>query len=113
MEKSTKANNTKPILGVTMGDFNGIAPEVIMKALSDARVLRSAAIVIYGSTKVFSYYRKQFKLDQFSYNRISKLDQLHFKKVNILDLGDHPPLPLALYKHTALPPGIHSLDLPR
>ena len=56
MEKSKKSkSNDKPIIGITLGDINGIGPEVIIKALSDSRILNIITPVIYGSTKILSY----------------------------------------------------------
>ena len=44
------------ILGITQGDMNGIGYEVIIKALSDARILDMCTPVIYGSSKAFGIY---------------------------------------------------------
>ena len=46
-----------PIVGITCGDINGVGPEVIMKILSDPRITKLCTPVIYGSGKVFAYYR--------------------------------------------------------
>ena len=37
----------KPLLGISIGDINGIGPEVILKALADARVYANFTPVIY------------------------------------------------------------------
>ena len=50
-------NNKKPIVGITQGDGNGIGYEVIIKSLADARILDSFTPVIYGSSKIFGFYR--------------------------------------------------------
>ena len=52
-------NNKKLIVGITQGDGNGIGYEVIIKSLADARILDSFTPVIYGSSKIFGFYRKQ------------------------------------------------------
>ncbi len=55
----------KPIVGITQGDGNGIGYEVIIKSLADARILESFTPVIYGSSKIFGFYRKSIhNLDQ-------------------------------------------------
>ena len=51
-------NNRKPIVGITQGDGNGIGYEVIIKSLADSRILESFTPVIYGSSKLFGFYRK-------------------------------------------------------
>jgi 4-hydroxythreonine-4-phosphate dehydrogenase len=43
-----------PVLGITMGDAAGIAPEVIAKSLANAAVARSCRCVIYGDRHAFS-----------------------------------------------------------
>lgn len=48
----------KPIVGITQGDSNGIGYEVIIKALSDPRILDMFTPVIYGSSKLFGFYKK-------------------------------------------------------
>ena len=48
----------KPRIGITLGDLNGIGPEVVIKALTDNRLLSMITPVVYGSTRVLSYYRK-------------------------------------------------------
>ena len=49
----------KIVLGITQGDTNGIGYEVIIKALSDARILEMCTPVVYGSSKAFGFYKKQ------------------------------------------------------
>ena len=49
----------KIVLGITQGDTNGIGYEVIIKALSDARILEMCTPVVYGSSKAFGFYKKR------------------------------------------------------
>ena len=44
---------SKIVVGITQGDTNGIGYEVIIKTLSDARVLDMCTPVVYGSSKAF------------------------------------------------------------
>ncbi len=50
--------NRKLIVGITQGDGNGISYEVIIKALADERTLDLFTPVIYGSSKIFGFYKK-------------------------------------------------------
>ena len=47
----------KPVIGITMGDYNGIGPEVILKALHNNQMNRICTPVVYGSMKVMNRYR--------------------------------------------------------
>ena len=49
----------KLVVGITQGDGNGIGYEVIIKALADERILELCTPVIYGSSKIFGFYKKQ------------------------------------------------------
>lgn len=74
-----------PKIGITIGDINGIGPEVIMKALSDNRLLNYMTPVIYGSTKALSYYRKSLKIDDFNYTHVKNDTEFIPKKVNVIN----------------------------
>ncbi|GAB4238909.1 MAG: 4-hydroxythreonine-4-phosphate dehydrogenase PdxA [Ekhidna sp.] len=83
-ESSKKKGN--PIIGISIGDINGIGPEVIIKALEDARITRHFTPVIYASGKVISYYRKNFEKDHFNYQQIPDIDKVAHKKINVLNV---------------------------
>ncbi len=79
--------NKKLIVGITQGDGNGIGYEVIIKALSDERMLDLCTPVIYGSSKIFGFYRKQIhNLEQQpNTNVITSVKDVHPKRINILN----------------------------
>ncbi|WP_425391840.1 4-hydroxythreonine-4-phosphate dehydrogenase PdxA [Ekhidna sp.] len=83
-ESSHKKN--KPLIGITIGDVNGIGPEVIIKSLEDNRILRQFTPVIYGSGKVISYYRKGLDKENFNYQQITGIEKVVHKKVNVLNV---------------------------
>lgn len=86
MDKSARsANNEKPIIGITIGDINGIGPEVIIKSLADTRILKICTPVIYGSTKVLAYYKKAIKAEDFNYSQARAQDQFHPKRINVVN----------------------------
>lgn len=89
MDKSRRlALNEKPVIGITIGDINGIGPEVIIKALADNRMLKLCTPVIYGSTRVLAYYKKQFQIDEFNYSHIKSHENIFFKKINVINCWD-------------------------
>lgn len=63
-------NNKRIIAGITIGDINGVGPEIIMKTLSDSRMLDFMTPVIYGNSKILAYHKKANKLGEFSFNII-------------------------------------------
>ena len=52
------SKDNKIVVGITQGDSNGIGYEVIIKALSDERILDQFTPVVYGSPKLFGFYCK-------------------------------------------------------
>lgn len=82
-----KTLHEKPLIGITIGDINGIGPEVIIKALSDQRILRFFTPVVYASAKIFGFYRKKIE-SNFVYHQIKNFDGINPKKVNVYNLWD-------------------------
>lgn len=76
----------KLIVGITQGDGNGIGYEVIIKALADERMLDLCTPVIYGSSKIFGFYKKQIhNIEQINTNVIASAADVHPKRVNIVN----------------------------
>ena len=79
-------NNRKLTVAITQGDGNGIGYEVIIKALSDARILEGFTPVIYGSSKIFGFYRKTLhNIEQLDTNVIQSAADAHPKRINIVN----------------------------
>lgn len=77
----------KIVVGITQGDTNGIGYEVIIKALSDARMLDMCVPVIYGSSRFFGICRKQIpESEQISTNIINGAADARGKRINIINV---------------------------
>ncbi|MBQ9818785.1 MAG: 4-hydroxythreonine-4-phosphate dehydrogenase PdxA [Bacteroidales bacterium] len=86
MERNTDRLGRKPVVGITQGDGNGIGYEVIIKALADARILESFTPVIYGSSKIFGFYRKQIhNIDNIDTYVIQSAKDARPRRVNIVN----------------------------
>ncbi len=91
MEKHThvekEVGSLHPIrVGISIGDVNGIGPEVIIKALNDNRILLDCTPIIYGSTKTISYHKKAIGDNDFMYSTCKSADEALNKKVNIINV---------------------------
>lgn len=76
----------KLIVGITQGDSNGIGYEVIIKALSDPRILDMFIPVVYGSPKIFGFYLKTIpEIEQMEVNTVSSVKDIQDKKINIVN----------------------------
>ncbi len=78
--------NTRLKVGITQGDGNGIGYEVIIKALSDPRILDLFTPVVYGSSKLFGFYRKTIhEIENLDTNVISSAQGAHPRRINIVN----------------------------
>ena len=82
MSNTTNTEN-KPIIGFSSGDINSIGPELIIKTLSDNRMLEFFTPVVFASNKVINFYRKSFPEINFNFTSIKDLSKINPKQVNI------------------------------
>lgn len=87
MDNNPKKNKTseKPKIGITIGDYNGIGPEVIIKVLQDRRITELCVPIIYGSGKILTKYKRILEIEDFSYHQYSNNSYLNEKKVNVIN----------------------------
>jgi len=72
-------------VGLTIGDINGIGPEVLIKAISNPRITDICTPVIYASSKVISYHRNIAKIDDFKYKVAMFADRVVDGKINLIN----------------------------
>jgi 4-hydroxythreonine-4-phosphate dehydrogenase len=75
----------KPIIGFSCGDLNGIGIEIIIKSLSDNRLLDFMVPVIFANTKTLNFYKKTIPDSTFNYSSITDLTKINPKQVNVLN----------------------------
>jgi 4-hydroxythreonine-4-phosphate dehydrogenase len=75
----------KPIIGFTSGDLNGIGLELIIKTLSDHRLLDVCTPVVFASNKSLNFYRKGLPDHNFNYANTRELNRLNPKQVNVVN----------------------------
>jgi 4-hydroxythreonine-4-phosphate dehydrogenase len=75
--------STKTRIGVSIGDINGIGPEVIIKTFSDTRMLELCTPVIFASAKLMTAVRKQVSDAPFSFSVTKDFAALDEAGVNV------------------------------
>jgi len=82
----------RPVIGITMGDVNGIGPQVILKALEEERLYKHCQIVVFGSESVVQFYKKVLPNIKVNFNVIQKQGEfkLHTKLPNLIECSDKP-----------------------
>ena len=94
VKKGKVRRDQLPVVGISVGDVNGVGPEVTIKALSDKRMLGMMTPVVFASAKVLSYYRKQCNLERFNFMTVKGVEAVAYGKVNVINCWE-TPVPLA------------------
>ena len=81
-------DNAKIKVGISVGDINGIGVEVILKTLSDNRMLDLCTPIIYAHKKVLTFYIKQLGIDKFNFLVAKSIDDINPKKVNLIQVWE-------------------------
>ncbi|WP_338407342.1 4-hydroxythreonine-4-phosphate dehydrogenase PdxA [uncultured Flavobacterium sp.] len=78
-----KAENI--IVGISIGDLNGIGSEVVLKTFEDSRMLELCTPVIFANVKTLSFVKKSFESTSMLHG-IDRLDQIVIGKINVLNV---------------------------
>ena len=72
------------VIGISLGDYNGIGPEVILKALQYNRLQKICTPVIYGSMRILNRYRNLLNLKDWNLNGAQTIGQISHKLTNVI-----------------------------
>ncbi len=78
-------NESKPIIGISCGDINGIGIELIIKTLGDSRILDICTPVVFASNKVINFYRKGMPDINFNFSSIKEMARINPKQLNVFN----------------------------
>jgi 4-hydroxythreonine-4-phosphate dehydrogenase len=71
-------------IGISIGDMNGIGLEVILKTVSDSRILNLCTPVLFGSSKVVSYHKNIVQVE-FPFANLRSAEEAEAGKVNVVN----------------------------
>lgn len=77
--------NQNIIVGISIGDLNGIGPEVVLKTFEDHRILELCTPVIFASAKTLSHLKKELQLSLNFYG-IDHTDKILPGKINVFNV---------------------------
>ncbi|MBW2937304.1 4-hydroxythreonine-4-phosphate dehydrogenase PdxA [Aureisphaera sp. CAU 1614] len=81
--------NEKIIVGISIGDYNGIGSEVILKTFQDSRMLEFCTPVVFASVKLMSFFKKEYDME-INFHGIDKIEDVIHKKINVLNVWKEP-----------------------
>lgn len=75
-------------VAISLGDINGVGPEVIIKVLSNAKILQYLTPIVYGHFKVISFYRKLIGVQGNNFHVVSIASKAQSDKINLINCWD-------------------------
>ncbi len=87
----------QPRIAITLGDPNGIGPEVVLKCVSDTRLLKFLQPVLVGSAHVLAVHANHLGFRDLPLEVVTDLpDRLPEGRITVLDVapGEKPDVPL-------------------
>ena len=62
-------------IGISIGDVNGIGLEIIIKTLADSRIYDYCIPIVYGHTKLASFYRRTTTVEDLNFSVINNASE--------------------------------------
>lgn len=79
----SQSNENKPVIGFSCGDVNGIGIELIIKTLSDSRMLDFCTPVIFANNKVLNFYKKTLPDFPLNFSSTKDISKINPKQINL------------------------------
>ena len=76
---------SKPKIGISIGDINGIGLEVILKTLAVKEVRDRCVPIIYGSSKVVSYHKNIVTVEDFPFHSLRTSERPNPDRINVVN----------------------------
>ncbi len=73
-------------VGITMGDANGIGPEIIIKVLSDKRILELCNPIVYGNKSILNQCIKDLQLGELKLQHIGHPNKANGKSATLISV---------------------------
>lgn len=72
-------------VGISIGDINGIGLEIIIKTLADSMIFNYCTPIVYGHTKVASFYRRMTEVGELNFNVIDHPSKAQLGRANMVN----------------------------
>lgn len=82
------SDQKRPVVGISVGDLNGIGIEIIIKTFSDSRILELCTPVVFASNKVINFYKKSIPELTLNYSNIKEISKANPKQLNIFSVWE-------------------------
>lgn len=72
------------IVGISIGDLNGIGGEIVLKTFEDSRMLEFCTPVVFASAKTMTFLKSHFK-SEINFHAVNKIDEIVIGKFNVFN----------------------------
>lgn len=87
--EATEESRKRPRIAISLGDPNGIGPEVVMKALADTRLLKYMEPVLIGSAHVLQAHANKLGFQDMRFRVVQQLTEgTQSEGITVLDTVD-------------------------
>jgi 4-hydroxythreonine-4-phosphate dehydrogenase len=73
------------VIGISIGDINGIGPEIIVRTFLEKKLLELYTPIVYANKKVISHYKKLLDANDLNYQQINDAQQVNIGGFNIIN----------------------------
>lgn len=73
------------LLGISVGDMNGIGPEVILKTFEDPRMMELCTPIVFANAKLLAYIKKTLGIN-INIHSIDDISDIQTGKFNVLNI---------------------------
>src|SRR5690606_32472294 len=85
----TSDRSKRPRIAITLGDSNGVGPEVVLKSLLDSRLARFVQPVVIGSAHALSVHASKLGYGDLRIQVVHKVpEKIKSGDIVVLDVGD-------------------------
>ena len=81
-------NNITPIIGISVGDINGVGLEVLIKTFQDQRMYNLCTPVLYANNMYFIKYIEKMNLVKIKFHSIKTISNIKKGCLNIINVWD-------------------------
>ncbi len=74
-------------VGISVGDLNGIGPEVILKTFADNRMFDFCTPVVFANSRLMNFFKKNLKLKTLI-QPIKEIEKIVSGKLNVVEVWD-------------------------
>jgi len=79
-----------PKVGISIGDINGVGPEIVLKTFQDERMLEFCTPVIFAHTKMLSFLKRHLKIN-LKFQGITHPSKAIASKINVVNIDRRNP----------------------